>query len=474
MFFNRGVASSQAYQRRFGNRPPNKLETPEKVREALQWLSRDLDEALIKFIDQAEDGDTLLGCFYEFRYRPVVEKLKAAFERGVSVKLILDAKNNAYTDKRGVFHPSFPREDNKELMQDVGLPPAAITRWRENNPGDIQHNKFMVLQRKNDAEPSEVWTGSTNLSMGGVHGQTNVGHWVRDRGVATKFAAYWQLLQRDPGATKGDSAAQSRAKRKAFRDAVIAIEKVPERLPDIPKGVSSIFSPRTGSAVLGMYVETLDNAGTYGGVTLAFGINERFKTALKDNSTGTHPVIFLLLEKRDRPNPNAKKRFVPITSRHNVYQAWGAYLKDPVYQWARETNARSLGLNSHVAYVHSKFLLKDPLGEDPIVITGSANFSDASTNGNDENMLVIRGDRRAADIYFTEFNRLFNHYYFRSVREAVAKRKPAEANASADSTASLFLHENDNWLKKYAPGKLRTKRVEVFIEMAESERLPPV
>jgi phosphatidylserine/phosphatidylglycerophosphate/cardiolipin synthase-like enzyme len=221
-----------------------------------------------------------------------------------------------------------------------------------------------------------------------------------------------------------------------------------------------------------MYVETLDNAETYGGVTLAFGINERFKTALKDNSAGTHPVIFLLLEKRDRRNPNAKKRFVPITSRHNVYQAWGTYLKDPVYQWARETNARSLGLNTHVAYVHSKFLLKDPLGDDPIVITGSANFSDASTNGNDENMLVIRGDRRAADIYFTEFNRLFNHYYFRSVREAIAERKPAEANASADSTASLFLKENDDWLKKYAPGKLRTKRVQVFIAMAEPERLP--
>ena len=76
-----------------------------------------------------------------------------------------------------------------------------------------------------------------------------------------------------------------------------------------------------------------------------------------------------------------------------------------------------LQLNSHVSYIHSKFLLKDPLGADPIVVTGSANFSDASTNDNDENMLMIRGDQRVADIYFTEFNRLFYHYYFRSVQE---------------------------------------------------------
>jgi len=32
-------------------------------------------------------------------------------------------------------------------------------------------------------------------------------------------------------------------------------------------------------------------------------------------------------------------------------------------------------------------------------------------------MIAIRGDRRVADIYFTEFNRIFYHYYFRSVQE---------------------------------------------------------
>lgn len=256
----------------------------------------------------------------------------------------------------------------------------------------------------------------------------------------------------------------------------MAIEKVPEKPADIAQGVSSIFSPRVGSGVLDMYVETLDKAQNYAGVTLAFGINDRFKTALLDNTAaaGTHPVIFLLLEKRDRPKSNSNKPFVPITAKQNAYQAWGAYLKDPVYQWTRETNACSLGLNSHVAYVHSKFLLGDPLGADPIVVTGSANFSDASSNDNDENMLLIRSDQRVADIYFTEFNRLFNHYYFCSVREAMTEGQPQEANGSADAKASLFLDEKDGWLKKYAPGKLRTKRVRVFLDMAAPVTLPPL
>ena len=46
--------------------------------------------------------------------------------------------------------------------------------------------------------------------------------------------------------------------------------------------------------------------------------------------------------------------------------------------------------------MHTKCALIDPLGDDPVVITGSANFSDASTKNNDENMLVIRGDAAVA------------------------------------------------------------------------------
>jgi hypothetical protein len=69
-------------------------------------------------------------------------------------------------------------------------------------------------------------------------------------------------------------------------------------------------------------------------------------------------------------------------------------------------------------FLFSRF---DPLGNDPIVVTGSANFSDNSTTAYDKIMLIIRGDKRVADIYFTEFNRLFSHYYFRAVVESTAR-----------------------------------------------------
>jgi hypothetical protein len=72
-------------------------------------------------------------------------------------------------------------------------------------------------------------------------------------------------------------------------------------------------------------------------------------------------------------------------------------------------------------------------------------------------MVIIRGNRRVADIYFTEFNRLFNHYYFRSI---------AERSSPTETLNALQLDEDDRWLAKYQPGTLRSKRVACFTALA--------
>ena len=53
----------------------------------------------------------------------------------------------------------------------------------------------------------------------------------------------------------------------------------------------------------------------------------------------------------------------------------------------------------NIFFIHTKILMIDPLSNDPLIFTGSANFSDASLRYNDENMMLIRGDTRVADIY---------------------------------------------------------------------------
>lgn len=443
--FNRGVASSQAYQRQFGGRSPDQQPTAERRQAALDWLSRDLDDVLLGFIRSAGPGDSLRGAFYEFSYRPVLDELQAAAGRGVDVRLVIDFKDV----------DSGPRVPNAAAIAGAAFPTGVIVA-REARVSAIAHNKFLVLAR--GGLPEQVWTGSTNLTMGGVHGQSNVGHLITDATTATTFTAYWELLAGDPGGRREDSASLKRSRNATFKADVAALSPAPADRAGVASGITPVFSPRPDLAALQLY------AGLIGGdasslvcATFAFGIAQEIAEAAAAG-TPDGPLRFFLLETRG-------KATVRLDASRNVYQAWGSELSHPLGRWVAETTTRELGLNRHVAFIHDKFLLCDPLGADPVVVTGSANFSRASTTENDENMVIIRGDRRVADIYFTEFNRLFFHYYFRSVVQRVA----GGPDAAASDQHALDLAEDDSWTASYAPGTLRAKRVAKLAEMTDAQ-----
>ena len=149
------------------------------------------------------------------------------------------------------------------------------------------------------------------------------------------------------------------------------------------------------------YASRLDAARQTAALTAAFGVNPLLAAVLSQDKDFPR---FLLLEKRG-------ENYAVYGADPDVQISVGSRLgPDPLYQWAAE---KLTGFNVNVQFIHNKFLLVDPLGADPLVVTGSANFSEASTTENDENMLVIRGDTRVADIYLGEFMRMFNHFFFR-------------------------------------------------------------
>ncbi|WP_449080486.1 phospholipase D-like domain-containing protein [Rhizobium sp. 22-785-1] len=109
----------------------------------------------------------------------------------------------------------------------------------------------------------------------------------------------------------------------------------------------------------------------------------------------------------------------------------------------------------NVHWVHTKFMLADPLSDDPVVVTGSANFSKASTDNNDENMVVIRGNQRVGDIYLGEFFRLHSHYAF---RQAVAIFLMNNPGKTPDDFKQKFLIEDGDWTADYfTPGDRSAK-----------------
>jgi phosphatidylserine/phosphatidylglycerophosphate/cardiolipin synthase-like enzyme len=175
VFFNRGVIGSQAYAREFGNREPD-AENPRS--KEMRWLSRGLFEALVRFIGLAGDGMALRAALYEFHYQPVANAFTKAIETGANVKIVYDAESNYKVENEATIKTA--RLDDHDAVI-----PRTVTEG-------IRHNKFIVLL--NGSTPVAVWTGSTNISAGGIFGHSNVGHVVWDEDVARKYLGYWQRL----------------------------------------------------------------------------------------------------------------------------------------------------------------------------------------------------------------------------------------------------------------------------------------
>ena len=198
-----------------------------------------------------------------------------------------------------------------------------------------------------------------------------------------------------------------------------------------PKSTSVIFSPRTDLSALNWYAALAKEAAEGLFMTFAFGMNDVFKDVYR---TGKAPFRLALLEAKTRamkagPEKEAEEKAIQDLRNmpENTFAIGNFIRTNEIDGWVKE---RLTGLNVNVRYVHNKFMILDPLSNDPIVVAGSANFSDASTRQNDENMIVVRGNKRVADIYLGEFMRLYTHHAFReSLQWPHEQPKPLRTDA---------------------------------------------
>ncbi|URM36171.1 phospholipase D-like domain-containing protein [Flavobacterium anhuiense] len=418
IYFNRGVIGSQAYAREFGNRKP-KVDLP--YSKEMKWLSRGLFEALIDFISQAKDESfSLHAAFYEFHYQPVAAALAAVAESGAIVKIVFDAESSY-------------KEENIKSLKLAGLYNSENAFPRTVSEG-IRHNKFIVLSHNSKA--IAVWTGSVNISAGGIFGHSNVGHVIRDHEVSKAYLEYWESLSENMSIS---------ALRKKNKKAL----KLPE-LPLKPGTLIPVFSPRdekNENTTLEWYAKIMDSAKEIICFTIAFNLDETFQKVIeKDND------VLRYLVKDDDLGKNemiGQDKDVIFASGSSFSESnWPGFLK--------ELSDNPLNSND---YIHNKFMLVDPLGDNPIVITGSANFSKPSQRSNDENMLVIAGDTRVADIYLGEFMRIFDHHYVRYLKEKL------DSQNKIQNSDNGFLKPDGSWTKShFNPDSYKSKRRKYFID----------
>jgi phosphatidylserine/phosphatidylglycerophosphate/cardiolipin synthase-like enzyme len=359
----------------------------------------------------------LRAALYEFHYQPVANAFAKAVEAGADVKIVYDAESEY-------------KAGNEATIATAGLADYDAVVPRTVSEG-IRHNKFIVLL--DGDTPVAVWTGSTNISPGGIFGHSNVGHVVWNTAVARQYLDYWQRLADNLTPTK-------------LRAPNRAATPTPNGRPP-EHSVTPLFSARDAkdsTETLQWYADRLAEAKEVACMTFAFNIDAAFQEVLgRDNDVLRYVV-------KDDPLGEAES----IGQDRDVIFAAGAYLGDGAL--ANFLRERSNPLNRN-RYIHNKFMLVDPLSDDPLVVTGSANFSKPSQRINDENMLVIRGDTRVADIYFGEYMRVFDHHYARYIVRLLTDegRSDPEAGYLKASTA--------DWLPShFNPASYKSKRRKYF------------
>jgi phosphatidylserine/phosphatidylglycerophosphate/cardiolipin synthase-like enzyme len=433
VWFNRGAIAGQAFAREFGNVGPKPEKNPDPKSRTTQWLSRGLLEACLRFINDTPAGDALRVAAYEFTYPHLVSAFKDALDRGVDVQIVYHAV-----------------KANDDTIAAVQLPRAKGGKkvLHKRTKPKIPHNKFIV-RLEGGTRAVAVWTGSTNFTPSGFLGQTNVGHVIANEATAAQFLAYWNLLKGDPDL--------ERARK-------IAVQLTPYPPAVIPaNGMREVFSPRPQADLLKWYGERVTDAAGSVMFTAAFGVAKQLVPSLTQDREF---LRYILMEKP--PTVALKKA---LRKDRDLITAYGDIL-GRMYTWKNGKPAARKKIaefeldkwfleedhyrrNGFVFFVHTKFLLIDPLSDDPLVCSGSANFSSGSLLQNDENMLLIRGDKRVADIYLTEFDRIFRHFYFRNVAN--------EIEAKGAKATGAFLDETSTWTDSYfRPKAFKTRRREMF------------
>ena len=402
VIFNRAVAASQAFQRKFpeldalisANKNLPIEAWPDAPR---QWLENGLLGRLLGFIERALDGQWALDiAIYEYELQVIVDAVNAAFERGVKVRVLYHAQ---------------PDDDDTAINQaSLEKIPAANKRGRVTH--NIFHNKFMVLSRLDGAgqhQPEAVLCGSTNFTPNGVYRQANVVHVLDDERISASYLQTFEQVWATPdevGATR---------------------QWITQHNPmDPQQPLFAGFSPRSGQGDLRAFVEIINAAKKDVLFVTAFALPDDILNALLGQPQDD--ILRYGLQ-------NTASRITGFHADRSAEFAATALLNTGLEGWLRENMKGQKGN----LLVHTKAVVTDFTSDAPTIISGSHNLSVAASNGNDENYLIVRGDTDLADRYGLELLRFYEHYRFRYFAKKLALKQVQPLKVDDSWTNDYYL-----------------------------------
>jgi hypothetical protein len=434
-YFNRGLVLSQFVARYLRDKKLSPAKFKSQLKNSVdptfrKFLEGDLGAKLAEILDGAKhNGTALHAALYELDDDKLEDAMIA-----LRTRLNLILANGS--DKSGDGNAKA-----RKHLNDDGIP--TIDRLLKSK--GLGHNKFVVLS--NGSGPAAVWTGSTNWSTTGLCTQVNNGLLIDNSRVAKVFRKQWDRL-RDASPPELDPA--------NFPKPLVAANDKPTKLKVGGADVTIWFTRTSNGSDMEALRELIRSAETAILFLMFTPGKQGLHTLAGQRANDAHMYVRGVVSTLGNEKGDSDKNVLDINlvssdrkfkpDHYTVVQPQGE--ADGLGPWIAEVTRRDFLSQVGHAIVHSKVFVIDPRSDEPIVVTGSHNFSAPASEKNDENLVIIRGHKKLAAAYATYVMSIYQHYRFRSyIRETLARgQKPWS-----------YLDDNDKWLRD----ELRSKAQEI-------------
>ncbi len=317
------------------------------------YLPQTMDDTLIQYINRTKY--TIDFTIYNFNNNGISNisnALIAAANRGVRVRVI----GCGTTLNLGI-------EELEGTAVNLLIGPDDFERT------GIMHNKYIVFDAQS-ADPNEplVWTGATNFTDGQINLDANNVIIIQDQSLARtyeiEFEEMWGSHGDAPDAAKALFGSSKR-------------NNTPHEFMIDGKYVECYFSPSDG--VNGRIVEVINTANNDLSIATMLMTRTEMANAIADRKSAG--VAVNVITNDESGNSSTVNQILQAAlSTHNTFD------------------------NVSNGILHHKYMIVDQYAanSDPMVFTGSHNWSAAADNDNDENTLVIH-DATLANIYYQNF-----------------------------------------------------------------------
>lgn len=321
--------------------------TASPLADALQITA--LEDTLVAYIARCQT--TLDVCNYNTGSLPIVQAINAAQARGVQVRYIAAADEVTNNDELDQLSPAIP------LLQ-------------RPDDGEVMHNKFLLLDAAN-ADRCWVITGSANHTNNSLHQDYNNVILIQDQSLVQAYELEFEEMWGSSGTMPNAANAKFGAAKS---------DNTPHQFTIGGRSVQLYFSPSDGTSA------KIEQALLSAQTDLSFAV-----------FTFIHNDIGDAVKNREQAG------------------VWVRGIIENIYYLGSEyagLQSAGVAVQSHFSvpdWLHHKYGVVDAtnVASDPLVITGSHNWTNSAEEDYDENTLIVH-DAAIAAMYWEEFSMRYN------------------------------------------------------------------